>query len=262
MIPFNRTPSGVTGEIVHDLREPLLVDRLPERIDAVVHTAGLVGQEANASSLCQRINVDATRELAEYAVRAGASRFILCSTGGVYQPTEQPLTELSDVVPQDAYGKSKAAAEAIIRDHDGKFAAQILRLFFPYGPGQQGRLIAGLIQSINAGRPITLMNPAGQPLLTPLYIDDLAEYVTRILNLEIGFAANVGGGEVASIRDLGNKIGRLLGRDPEWKINQPSTVPCNWCSDSSYVSFLTSYRPRIPLGLGLERTVDRMLAQN
>src|SRR4051812_7697038 len=79
-----RTPAGGELEVVHDLREPLDMARLPARIDAVVHTAAIVGREANASSDVHRVNVQATVELAQYAARAGASHFVFFSTGGVY----------------------------------------------------------------------------------------------------------------------------------------------------------------------------------
>ena len=71
VIAVNRRPTGTPGEIVHDFAQPLSSARLPRRIDSVIHTAGLVGHQANSSPLCQRVNVDATKELAAYASKHG-----------------------------------------------------------------------------------------------------------------------------------------------------------------------------------------------
>src|SRR5262249_4798445 len=149
--------------------QPLLDDRVPRRIDLVIHTAGLVGQPANASPLCRRVNVEATRELVDYPVHAQAKRFIFFSTGGVYRPTEQRPTQQSAVAPPDAYTRSKLAAERVAQRRAGKLVVQILRLFFPFGPTQQGRLVANLIENIAHDQPVRLTNRLGQPLVTPLY---------------------------------------------------------------------------------------------
>jgi len=259
VIQLNRRATGADGEIVHDLGERLPTKRLPGRINAVVHAAGLLGRTANSSPLCRRVNVEATRELADYAALAGSSHFVLCSTGGVYLPTAQVLHERSAVAPQDAYGDSKAAAETIVQSYAQAFAAQILRLFFPFGPGQKGRLIANFIEEIDAGRSVTLMNSSGQPLLTPVYIDDLVEYVRRVLNISAGFVANIGGNEVVSIRELAEMIGKALGRNPTFEITETSGTPCNWWGDSSYISQLTDYSPQVSLAQGLERTIAKFI---
>jgi nucleoside-diphosphate-sugar epimerase len=253
---LNRRATGVPDEAVHDFSQPLPVERLPSHIDAIIHTAGLVGQSDNSAQLFKRINVDATKELADYAVRAGARHFVFCSTGGIYSPTEQKLSEQSPVFPCDAYTESKLAAEAVVRRFNSEFAVKVLRLFFPYGPAQQERLVPKLIQRITRGQPILLKNTSGQPLITPLYIDDLVEYARRALELSDGFMANVAGREVVSIRVLAEMIGNVLDRDVAFEINE--TGPrCNWWGDSELISRLTDFSPRVSLEIGLERTIAR-----
>jgi nucleoside-diphosphate-sugar epimerase len=232
----------------------LPIDLLPRHIDTVIHAAGLVGQIASSSQLYQRVNVDATRELAEYAVSAGASRFVFLSTGGIYQPSEQRLTEESAVSPQDAYATSKRAAESVLSSFDSEFAVQVLRLFFPFGPTQQGRLIPNLIEGIRQGRPVSLMNVSGQPVVTPIFIDDLVEYVRRVLDIPDGLLANVAGDEAVSIRGLADMIGKTLGRNVAFEVRESQT-PCNWCGSNDLISRLTDYSPRVTLELGLERII-------
>lgn len=253
VIALNRRPSGTLGEIVHDFALPLPPDLLPRRIDSVIHTAGLVGHEANSSPLCQRINVDATIELANYAIRSGAKRFVFFSTGGIYQPTEGPLTEESAVAPRDQYTQSKLAAEMAIWSLKSNLVVQILRLFFPFGPTQRGRLIPNLIERVLHDKPIRLANVVGKPFVTPLYIDDLSEYLRRILEVPESLVANLAGDEALSIRALSEMIGKMLKRTVFFEIN--GRTAGNWWGSNELISRLTEYSPRVSLELGLTRTI-------
>ena len=257
VIPLNRRPTGAEGEIIHDFAQPLTLDRLPRRVDLIIHTAGLVGLQASSSPLCWRVNVDATVELGDYAIRAHAKKFILFSTGGVYRPTEQHLTEQSVVGPPDAYTQSKLAAEMASQSFKEDFDVQILRLFFPFGPTQRGRLIPNLIQRVSRNEPIHLTNEIGQPFVTPLYIDDLVEYVRRVLLVSESFVANLAGQEAASIRVIADLIAGVLNRAVRFEIKDGMPI-CNWWGDNNLISHLTDYSPRVSLELGLKQTIAEM----
>ena len=260
IIPLNRHASGVYGEIVHDLANPLPRGLLPQHVDVVVHAAGLVGQSANSSQLFHRVNVDATRELVEYAIDAGATRFVFFSTGGIYRPTEEMLSEDATVFPTDAYTESKFAAEHIVNQFEGSIAAQVLRLFFPFGPTQEGRLIPVLIQRIASNVPVPLINAAGQPLVTPLYIDDLVEYIRRILGIPYSLTVNVAGDEAVSILAMATMIGKLLGKAVQFEIGESGATACNWRGSNSRIARLTKYRPQVTFAQGLERTIGQFLS--
>jgi len=214
----------------------------------------LVGHQANSSPLCRRINVDATMELADYAIRAHAKRFVFFSTGGVYRPTEQRLTEQSIVAPPDTYTQSKLDGEVAAQSLKGDLVVQILRLFFPFGPTQRDRLIPNLIERVLHDKPIRLSNVAGKPLVTPLYVDDLIEYVRRLLAVPQSLTANLAGDEAVSIRALAEMIGKMLKRNVSFEINEGEQA-CNWWGDNHLISRLTEYSPRVSLELGLIRTI-------
>jgi nucleoside-diphosphate-sugar epimerase len=257
VIALNRRSTGAVEEIVHDLAQPLSSAHLPPRIDAVIHAAGLVGAEANLSALCHRVNVDASAELAEYAVNAGARRFVFFSTGGVYRASAARLTEDADTGPGDAYGRSKLAAEEIVRGFGGCLAVQVLRPFFPYGPTQRKRLIPSLIEKILNDRPVPLPSESG-PIVTPLYVDDLVEFVVRALPLDESFVANLAGDEEVSIRTIADRIGATMKREVRFEIDK--TLPSvNWRGDNGLISRLADYTPSVPLRTGLHWTIARDL---
>lgn len=78
---------GVSYHTV-DLSAEWSTDTLPSRIDAVVHLAQSrrFREFPEQSVETFRINVASTATLLDYAWRAGATRFILASTGGLYSP--------------------------------------------------------------------------------------------------------------------------------------------------------------------------------
>lgn len=254
IVPLTRRLTGAPSEIVHDLTNVLAIDRLPRQIDAIIHTAALVGHQANTSARCRRINLDATKELGDYAIRAGAKRFIFFSTGGVYRPTEDRLTEESAVDPQDAYTQSKLDAELVIGSLKRDLRVQILRPFFPFGPTQRGRLVPNLIERVTRNEPIQLTNTVGHPVVTPLYIDDLVEYVRRVLIVSDSFVANLSGDEAVTIRRLGEMVAIALNRAPRFDVSE-GLATWNWIGDNKFISGLTGYSPRTSLQLGLRRAV-------
>jgi len=82
-----------------------------EGVDFVVHSAAYLGKPG---PLYQSVNVDATRELAERALRAGVQRFVQISTMSVYgDPIPAEVDENSALATHDPepYCATKALAE-------------------------------------------------------------------------------------------------------------------------------------------------------
>ncbi len=84
--------------------------------DLVVHSAAerrpdvVDGDPASA----ERLNVDATRRLAELAAAKGA-RFIYLSTDYVFDGTQPPYSINAETAPLNAYGRMKLAGEEVVR---------------------------------------------------------------------------------------------------------------------------------------------------
>lgn len=113
------------------------------RIDIVVHLAALVHQMEGASEEAYfHVNTRMTLELAKKAKEAGVKQFIFMSTVKVYgEENKTPYTENSPCNPQDAYGKSKLAAEEVLKAiEDENFIISIIRTPVVYGPGVKGNI--------------------------------------------------------------------------------------------------------------------------
>ena len=113
---------------------PLLAE-----VDQVVHLAGIAHSGRHtAPELYDRVNRDATAQLARAAAQAGVRRLVFVSSirAQVGSFADHALTEDDPAAPTNAYGRSKLAAEAAIRDAGAPFT--ILRPVLLYGPGVKG----------------------------------------------------------------------------------------------------------------------------
>ena len=108
-----------------------------ERCDAVVHLAGIAHKHAG-DDFYDRVNHRATSALARAISRGGKKHLVFISSiaaqSGSYSDHE--LTEDDFPTPNNAYGRSKFAAEQAIRAAGISFA--ILRPVVIYGEGEKG----------------------------------------------------------------------------------------------------------------------------
>ena len=104
--------------------------------DAVIHLAGIAHTVANEDSY-DRINNLATKRLAQSAHRCGVHLVFVSSIAAQSgSASEYELTEDDPPRPNNAYGRSKLAAETAIRASGASFT--ILRPVVIYGDGEKG----------------------------------------------------------------------------------------------------------------------------
>jgi nucleoside-diphosphate-sugar epimerase len=203
---------------------------LPARLDAVVHAAQSRNYRnfpADALEITS-VNVAGTVALLDYAAGIGVGRFCLISSGTVYEPYGGELKEDAALDPPGILGASKLAAETVARPYGALFPLAILRLFFPYGPGQQDRLVPDLIGRLRGGRPIQIA-PDGEGLrLVPTFVDDIAEVIVSALTESWRGTLNVSAPTAVSIRRLAETIAGMLGARPHFEMveqHSPNVVP-------------------------------------
>ncbi len=126
-----------------DIGDPPALDRVFSefRPDTVMHLAALatLGDCARRPQDAERINVWGTRTLLDAMVRHGVYNLVFASSCAVYTPTSAGtrLTEKLPLGPDTAYGKSKAAGEAMLKDYPEVKSAS-LRLFNVAGADPEG----------------------------------------------------------------------------------------------------------------------------
>lgn len=135
-------PEPVERVTIGDLAEPVDWDAAVTGVQHVVHLAGLAHAGPGLDeALYRRINTEATLALAEAAKRAGVARFVLVSSikalTGAFDGT---FEEDAPPAPDDAYGRSKLAAEQGMAALDLDWIA--LRPVLVYGPGVKANMAA------------------------------------------------------------------------------------------------------------------------
>lgn len=204
------------GRVVHlqqDLSEGLDYSALPVGLDGILHLAATMEKGLEPSEMFQ-INTYSTLDLLKYGKETGARRFILISSGAVYGYCQSPLSEESPRNPGDFYGRSKKESEVLLHQFEEGFtSAVILRLFFPYGPGQVKGIVPELVRRIKEGREITIYNER-YPKINPIYVTDVVWAIEKALCLKGPYTINLCGDEILSVGELALMIGYHLGMEP------------------------------------------------
>jgi nucleoside-diphosphate-sugar epimerase len=160
-----RVPSApladVEDVVVGDLVDVVDWSGVMQGIDVVVHLAARVHvmreTVADPRAAFYRINVDATRRLAEGAARAGVRRFVFLSSVKVQGECSRgrPLTERDPPAPEGSYGESKRDAEVMLADIMATTGLEVVMLRSPlvYGPGVGGN-VQTLMRAVERGLPL------------------------------------------------------------------------------------------------------------
>ncbi len=247
--PAYQPPEGA-DRVVLDLAQPFDSASVPET-DAVVHLAQANVRFPEGAQELYRVNTASTLELLEHARRTGARRFLYASSASVYGFGERPFSENDPLRGDDFYATTKIGGEALVRAYRDFLLTAVLRLVVPYGPGQQGRMIPGLIARIREGAPVTL-NSGGRPRMNPLYVDDVVRTVLAVLELDEQCVLNVAGDEPVTVRELAEAIGRIVGREPVFE-NGAGDVPGDLVADTAKLHKLLGRASLVPLEDGLRQ---------
>lgn len=136
---------------------PLLADAdCVIHLAARTHTADAPG--ADTEALFERANVSATERLARAARTAGVRRFVYASSIKVNgeETSGRPYSASDTPAPEDAYGRSKARAEALLRTLAGPdFELVVLRPPLMVGAGVKGN-VAQLFRWAAKGLPLPI----------------------------------------------------------------------------------------------------------
>lgn len=252
-----RTISNNEVVVYHetDFSSNSLPETLPTKIDAVIHLA----QSNNMRAFPQEaidifnVNVKATQLLLDYAQRAGASSFILASTGGLYGMSNDHFTENSPIQLSSGdlsyYFRSKYVAENLAVAYSECMSIHILRPFFVYGASQKrSMLLPRLVENVQLGNPIRLQGEAGL-LINPVHVRDVVKLIEACLSIPHSQTVNVAGPDIISLKAIVEMMSVRLGKQPIF--NYAEGLPVSIVADNSLMKSLIQ-RPLITLEDGLD----------
>jgi UDP-glucose 4-epimerase len=215
--------------IVCDLQSDVIPDDALDDIDTVFHLAGFAHDLRDASkivNLYYKVNVDATVQLAELAVKNGVKRFIFVSSvkaGGISTP-KKCINENDQSDPEGIYGKTKREAElALLKiGKESGMHVSIIRPSLVYGPNAKGNLKL-MLSGIKKGWFPPLPETGNRRAM--IHVDDLVRSILLVAedkraNGEIFIATD---GIPYSSREIYNAMCGVTGKlIPKW--NVPKTL--------------------------------------
>ena len=165
----------------------------------------------------RRVNVQGTLRLAEQAAAAGVRRFVFISSikvNGESTVLGQPYRADAPPAPEDAYGQSKAEAEAGLQAIAAKTRMELVIIRPPlvYGPGVKGNF-ASMLRWMGKGVPLPLA-AASKNRRSLVALDNLLDFIATCIQhpKAAGEVFLVSDGDDCSTAGLLRSIARAQGR--------------------------------------------------
>lgn len=242
-----------------------------ERYSHVLHAAtdSTLGPQISPLHRYEQI-VTGTRNILDFAVQCGASRFLLTSSGGVYGPQPASLGKIPEdwngipdpLNPGNVYSVAKRMAEHLCALYKDEFGLNfvIARCFAFIGPDlplNAHFAIGNFIQDALHASEITV-NGDGSPIRSYLAQQDLALWLDTLLNSgSAGRAYNVGSDMGIRIRELAFLVRDLLAPNKEVRILSAADV--NNSVRNVYLPDIE--RAKFELGLDVYTPLDQAILQ-
>lgn len=184
-------------------------------VDVIIHLANVANDpcsELNAK-LSWEVNVLATMQLVELAIKHGVKQFIYASSGSVYGvKEEEQVTEDLSLVPISDYNKTKMISERVLLSYRDDIVLQCIRPATVCGVSPRMRLDLSVnmltMQALTNGR-ITVFG--GNQVRPNITIMDMVDVYLHFLRLGASAPGIYNAGfENISILDIASKVAEFV----------------------------------------------------
>jgi len=257
----------------------------------LIHLAAEHRDDVRPLSLYDEVNVQGARHIVRVAEQKGVSRIVFTSTVAVYGFAERGADESAPIRPFNAYGRTKAAAETILRDWQVAAPDErtlcIIRPTVVFGERNRGN-VYNLFRQIASGRFV--MIGAGTNRKSVAYVENVAAFIEHCLALPVGMHLyNYVDKPDFDMNAFVALIQTSLGRVPRWPMRLPYRLGLalgsaadivsrltgrslaisrvrvqKFCADSVYESAAGTigFTPPVPLSEAIQRTLQAEFVQS
>lgn len=203
-------------------------------------------------------------------------KILQASTSEIYgDPIVHPQCEdyrgnVNPIGPRACYDEGKRMAETLFFDYhrQHRLPIRVARIFNTYGPRMHpndGRVVSNFVVKALKGEPLVVYGD-GQQTRAFCYVDDLIEGILRLMAApdDIVGPINLGNPIEMTVRELAERVIDMTGSRSRIVTGPlPIDDPMQRCPDISRAQSLLDWEPRVPLAVGLEKTIayfDRALS--
>lgn len=237
--------------------------------DTIFHLAAIPRVQYSISHpyLTQKVNLEGTLNVLEFARRTDVDKIIFSSSSSVYgDQSSLPLKECMSPHPMSPYGVQKLAGEQYMQLYYDLYGIKtvILRYFNVYGPRDDPtisppRLIPHTIYLLkNNKSPIIYGN--GTQTRDFTYVKDVVNatvLATHIKNKKLfGQPINTGTGINTSVIDIINILKKLLKKDITPIYKRKLKEPIHSQADIQRAKDILKWSPETSLSNGIELTIN------
>ncbi|HNV23405.1 MAG TPA: SDR family oxidoreductase [Candidatus Omnitrophota bacterium] len=201
------------------------------------------------------------------------ARYLLASTSEVYgDPLEHPQKEtywghVNPIGPRGVYDEAKRFAEAITfaykRYH--KMDNKIVRIFNTYGPRMRmndGRVVPNFIYQALHHKNITVYGN-GKQSRSFCYYSDLIDGIVRLLYSSISGPVNIGNPDEFTMLEFADRVIQYTQAKSKIVFKPlPTDDPKQRRPDISLAKKYLKWTPKVPLAVGLQKTIDWFKSQS
>ncbi|HEY3184550.1 MAG TPA: NAD-dependent epimerase/dehydratase family protein [Gaiellaceae bacterium] len=263
---------GLDVEVIEgELRSYERVHNAVRGVETVFHLGALgsVPRSVQDPLTSSAVNIEGTLNVLLAARDEGVRRVVFSSSSSVYGTRRDlPVTEATAPDPLSPYGVAKLAAERYCVSFSRvyhRFETVVLRYFNVFGPrqspfSQYAAVIPRFATAIAAGQPITIEGD-GEQSRDFTYVQNVVDATLAAADAADvnGRIFNVSAGSPATVNEIADTIGRIVGKPVERRHEppRPGDIRASW-ADVSEARRALGYEPHIGLEDGLRRTLEAL----
>ena len=235
---ISRHKHNVLETIVCDFEKDVIPESLIDEVDTIFHLAGFthdIRADNKVKDVFQKVNVDATLQLAKIAIKKGVKNFIFVSSvkAGACDNSELSSLGNGENEPEGVYGRTKKEAELRLLEmiKGSGMKLSIVRPALVYGPKVKGNL-SKMLAGIKKGwfPPLPQTNNSR----SMIHVDDLVRALVFVAehkrtNAEVYIATD---GLSYSSREIYEVMCCIVGRPV-----------ANWAMPKKIFDFLSAISP-------------------
>ena len=283
VINFDLVPSSTKTsheEIIGDIRDKELVEKVIEKCDIIIHLAAQVSVPLSIDypEKTIEINVQGTQNIIDAAGKFGIKRLIIASSAAVYgEAFDLPLKEESAGQCLSPYAQSKWENESqILLARENGLEAVALRFFNVYGPGQStdgayAAVIPRFVEMLTSGRQPTVYGD-GLQSRDFIHVKDLVNVIENLIQCDWGLidshAYNIASESQTSLLEIIELIKASIVRiNPDYDNLEPQFEQARMgdikhsFADISKIRDALNWKPTMQLSAGLDELVEMNLNQ-